>query len=146
MTARPSPETGAIRRRIREALSEYPVSFAAIFGSVGTGDTDAASDIDVVVDFDASVRDRRDRTATYLQVVTALTDEFDRDVDVVDIASTSPEFARSILDTSLIVIGTETTRQELAARYAGELPSREEATTAISEAVDRMKTTDNDGG
>lgn len=125
--------------RMREVLERHSVAFAMVFGSRGRGTADADSDIDIAVEF-TDVRPASDGySTTYLRLVTDLTDALDVSVDVIDVHSMPPQFARAAFDTGTVVRGTETRRRQLANKLAGDAISLDEARSRVSTAVERMK-------
>lgn len=125
--------------RVRDVLSSHPVAFAMVFGSRARGAAEADSDVDLAVEFD-DVRPAEDGySSVYFRLLTDLTDALDAAVDVVDVRSMSPRFARAAFDASTVVYGTEARKRRLADGLTGEPISLNEARTRVSEAVKRMQ-------
>jgi len=128
-----------LRRRVRRVLSEHPVSFAMLFGSAGHGTMDGGSDLDVAVEFDGVRPTDDDYNDTYLTLLADLEDEVPYAVDLVDVNSMSPRFARAAFDGGDVLVGGDERRRELERNVAtGEL-SVAEARERIGAAVERLK-------
>lgn len=133
-----SPDPMTVER-VREVLETHPVAFAMVFGSRGRGTANADSDIDIAVEF-SDVRPSDDGySATYLRLVTDLTETLDMTVDVVDVHSMPARFARAAFETGTVVHGMEARRQQLENELAGDPISLDEARSRVSAAVERMK-------
>lgn len=125
--------------QMRDVLDGHSVAFAMVFGSRGRGTADADSDIDIAVEF-SDIRPTDDGySATYLRLVTDLSEELDMTVDVIDVHSMPARFARAAFETGIVVHGTEARRQQLENELVGNSISFDEARSRVSAAVERMK-------
>ncbi|WP_254543196.1 type VII toxin-antitoxin system MntA family adenylyltransferase antitoxin [Halomarina pelagica] len=127
-----------VRERLRDVLSRHPITFAIVFGSTARGTATGNSDIDIAVAFEDIRPDDTGYSRVYLRLSTDLADALATDVDIVDVYSMSPRFARAVFDSGDLLIGTEEKRRALETELAGEPISLDEASERISAAVDRM--------
>ncbi len=124
---------------IERVLSRHSVGFAVVFGSVARGTTNRKSDIDVAIEFEHLRPGDTGYSDTYLRLLSELDAVVSADIDVVDVHSMTPRFARAVFDTDELLIGTEKRRNELEQELAGELLSVAEARERVSAAVARLK-------
>lgn len=123
---------------LREVLTDHEVRFAMVFGSAGRPRGDPA-DIDLAVEF-VEYRPTDDGYAdTYLRLYSALEDELDREIDLVDVHSISPRFASVVFEDGVLILGTVDRRHDLAEQLAGESPSVGDARKRVAAAVDRLR-------
>lgn len=128
-----------VRERLRDVLSRHPITFAVVFGSTARGTATEDSDIDIAVEFEDFRPDDTGYSRIYLRLMTDLADTLAADVDIVDVHSMPPRFARAVFDSGDLLIGTEEKRRTLETELAGEPISLDEARERVSTAVDRMK-------
>lgn len=124
---------------LRRVLAEHGVSFAVLFGSGARGSMDEDSDLDVAIEFEALRPDDEGYSEAFLRVRSALEAELPWDVDVIDVHSTSPGFARIAFDEGDVILGSESRRSELADAYAGEPPTLTDARDRVTAAVERLR-------
>ena len=128
-----------VRGTLRSVLEGHPVSFAMVFGSAARGAMDDRSDIDVAVEF-ADHRPGGDGYSdVYLRLVSDLDDALPTGVDVVDVHSMPPQFARVAFDDGDVIVGTNSRRRELEREVAGDPPSRRNARDRVAAAVERLR-------
>ena len=101
--------TGGLPPDVRDAmvsrLDEAPVRLALLFGSHATGETTAASDVDIAVAYEPDVTNVTD---AHLSLVADLTRILGRDdVDVVRLAAVDPQIAIEALDHGHLLVGTQ---------------------------------------
>ena len=125
--------------RLRESLDRQLVSFALVFGSAARSDTGDESDLDIAVTLDDCRPGDDGYSDTYLQVRTALDDAVPYDVDLVDLYSATPSFARVVLDSGVLVVGSEEKRDELLSELAGEQPTVRDARNRVAAAAERLR-------
>lgn len=123
---------------LQDALSDQPVSFAMIFGSIVTGDASPGSDIDVAVELDAARPGDDGYSDVFLGVYAAITDAVPVDVDLVDVHTMSPEFASVAFENGTVVVGSETRRAALEEKLASK-PSLESARERVAAAARRLR-------
>jgi predicted nucleotidyltransferase len=124
--------------RLRDLLIDHEVGLAIIFGSAArTGDDRA--DVDVAVEFVERRPTDEGYATAYLDLYSALEDELDCPVDLVDVHSTSPSFARVVFDDGVLVLGSRDRLATLRRRLAGEEPSVENAQERVAAAASRLR-------
>lgn len=100
-------ETGApptTLDRLRDLVEEHPVTTAIAFGSVVDGDFTGESDIDLAVEFpDGEDVDRN--YDMWEALYEELKEEFDRDIDLLDIHVLSPSVRYEIFETGECLYG-----------------------------------------
>lgn len=128
-----------VSRKIERVLSRHSVDFAIVFGSVARDTTTDESDLDIAVEFEHLRPGKTGYSDAYLRLRSELDAAVAIDVDIVDVHSMTPRFARVVFDTGEILIGSEKRRNELERELAGELLSVEEARERVSAAVARLK-------
>lgn len=94
----------ALVQRIGAVLTEHPVAFSYVFGSVARGDGGSASDVDVAVHF-ADGLEKGDRFARRLRIGVELERELAREVDVIDLEDAPLRLAGRILTERIVVSG-----------------------------------------
>lgn len=129
----------SIRRTLRSVLDEHPVSFAMVFGSAARGSMDDRSDVDVAVEFDDHRPGDDGYSDVYLRLVSDLDGALPTDVDVVDVHSMPPQFARVAFDDGDVIVGSDSRRRELEREVAGDSPSRRDACARIAAAAERLR-------
>lgn len=106
---------------IRSVLADHPVRLGILFGSRVRDRSHDRSDIDVAIEFDGLRPGDAAYRETLLQLgvdlCTALGSD---DIDVLDIRSSDPALARSILDHGVLVVGSPQRADTLRARIADE--------------------------
>lgn len=127
--------------RLQGVLSRYSLSFAMVFGSAARSEMTDESDIDLAVAFE-NVRPEDDGYSdVYLALRSDLNAVLPTAVDLVDVHSMSPQFARTAFGTGIVIIGTEKRRDELKDELSGEPISVEDAHERVSAAVKRLRET-----
>ena len=130
-----APET---LRQLQGILDEHGVRLALLFGSAARPDG-RPDDVDLAVEF-ADLTPKDDGYASaYLGLYTALEDELDVDVDLVDLRSTSPRFATVVFADGVLVVGSPDRRKTLAETLVGEAPSARDARERVAAAAARFK-------
>ena len=136
------PETrldDAVRERLERALAEHPVSFAMLFGSAGRGTMSDTSDLELAVEFE-SLRPSDDGYGqVYLEPISAVDNAVSRSVDVVDVHSMPPAFARAAFDHGEILVGSEAQRERLERELAGEASTVADAHERVAAAANRLR-------
>jgi predicted nucleotidyltransferase len=109
-----------------------------LFGSAGRGTMHERSDVDVAVAFE-DVRPTDDEySRVYVALLSAVDDALSADVDVVDVHSMTPQFARAAFENGTVVVGSEEQRVELADELAGAATSVDDARCRVAAAVNRL--------
>ena len=99
---------------IETVLREHPVRLAILFGSHATGTTHETGDIDLAVEFDDHRPSDMNYSSVFLGLGVDLTSALGTDdVDVVDLHTTSPSFARAIFENGILLIGDQEHAVEL---------------------------------
>lgn len=124
---------------VERVLTRHPVEFAVVFGSVAQGTSTDESDLDIAVEFEDLHPGDTGYSDAYLRLRSGLDGAVSADIDLIDVHSMTPRFARVVFDTDEILIGTEARRDELKRELAGELLSVEEARERVSAAVARLQ-------
>lgn len=84
--------------QIRQLCEKHKVSQLAVFGSVVTGEFNAASDLDFLVDFEETLS-ARDMATAFFGLKEELEAMFSRSVDLVTESSlTNPYFRSSVME------------------------------------------------
>jgi uncharacterized protein len=100
------PVDDDVLRRVAEVVSDHPVAFSYVFGSVARGDDRANSDVDVAVHFELGMG-ASDRFQACLRLGGELEVALARPVDVVDLEEADLRFAGRILTERVVVTGRE---------------------------------------
>ena len=129
----------ATRKRLKRVLGEHPVSFAMLFGSAGCGTMSDTSDLDLAVEFTSLRPSDNGYSQAYLQLISAIDDAVSRSVDVVDIYSMPPTFARAAFDNGEILVGSDAQRERLERELVGEASTVADAYERVAAAVDRLR-------
>lgn len=124
-------------QRLRDLLATHGVDLAVVFGSAARPESDPA-DVDIAVEFAEYHPTDDGYAAVYLDLYTALADELDAGVDLVDVHSTSPAFARVVFDDGVLVLGSTDRLASLERRLAGDEPSVEDARRRVAAAAGRL--------
>lgn len=125
--------------RLRSVLSRHPVSFAMIFGSAARDTMDEGSDIDLAVEFEKVSSVDEDYNDAYFSLLSDLDGVLAFPVDVVDVHSMSPRFARAVFETGTVIIGSETKRDELVNDLTDDEISVANARERVAAAAERLK-------
>ena len=110
------------RRRFRGVLDAHGVEVGIVFGSATRPDSDP-SDIDLAVSFSDHRPSDDGYSSVYFDLLTDLEDELQEDVDLVDVHSMEPRFARIVFDHGVLTYGSPDGRDALADDLGGERPS-----------------------
>lgn len=129
----------ALVDRVRAVLDRHPVAFAMVFGSGARDAMDGHSDLDVAVEFDGTRPDDDGYSDLYLSLYADLDRSLQRSIDLVDVHTMPPGFARVAFDEGAVLVGSESRRAELERRLAGDRPSLEEARSRVDAAVQRLR-------
>lgn len=125
--------------RLESVLSDHPISFAMIFGSAARSDFAEDSDIDIAVEF-GDIRPTDDGySEVYLRLLSDLDERMGRDIDVVDVHSLTPRFARAAFDTGVVIHGSEGTKVALENELATGTLSVDEARDRVSAAAEKLR-------
>jgi predicted nucleotidyltransferase len=124
---------------VEAVLSRHPVRFALVFGSVARDTANERSDIDVAIEFERLRPGDTGYSDAYLRLLSEVDTAVSADVDLVDVHTMGPRFAKAVFDTGQILVGSEERRDELERELAGELLSIEEARERVSDAVARLQ-------
>lgn len=128
-----------IRERLESVLDRHPISFAMVFGSAARGKMDEGSDLDLAVEFDTIRPTEAGYSETYFQFQSAVEDAVPLRVDVVDVHSMSPQFARAAFEQGETIVGSEDQRADLEDELVGEASSVADAHERVAAAVDRLR-------
>lgn len=134
----PSSEPPALKA-LEEVLAKHPVSFAMVFGSVARGGSEPPNDIDLAVEFSSLRPGDPGYNERYFSLIDALETATDSDVDVVDVHTMPPTFARIAFDDGVRIIGSAQRHSELEKQIAGDRPTFEEARERVSNAARRLR-------
>ena len=129
---------GAVRERLERVLAEHPISFAMLFGSAGRGTMSDTSDLDLAVQFESLRPSDDGYSQAYLRLTAAVDNAVSLSVDVVDIHSMSPPFARAAFDHGEVLVGSEAQRKRLEHELAGEASTVVDAHERVAAAVSRL--------
>jgi predicted nucleotidyltransferase len=104
-------------KQLRSRLEDAPIRVAILFGSRATGQTHALSDIDIAVEFDGLEPGDPEYNERFFTLSADLSEIMGTDdIDLVDIRSLSPSFARSVFEKGILLKGTEEQISELRTR------------------------------
>lgn len=107
--------------RLGRVFHDQPVRLAVLFGSQADGTASEASDVDIVVEFDESVDDRR---SAKVALLTALSVALDRnDIDLSLVSDIDPEVGAVAFSTGRLLCGSRDRFDHLADRFARQRPS-----------------------
>ena len=134
----PSSEPPALEA-LEEVLAKHPVSFAMVFGSAARGGSDPPNDIDLAVEFSSLRPGEAGYNEQYFSLIDALETATDRQVDVVDVHTMPPTFARIAFDDGVRITGTAQRNRELEEKIAGDRPTFEDARKRVSKAAQRLR-------
>lgn len=123
---------------IRDRLSRHPVSVAMLFGSVVRDEATDHSDIDLAIAFESLSPGDEDYNDVYFRLRSDLAD-VSEDVDVVDVRSMSPSFARVVFDDGIVLLGSEDERAELESDIAGDRPTVAAARKRVATVAERLR-------
>jgi predicted nucleotidyltransferase len=124
---------------IQSVISQYPLSLVLVFGSAARNTRDSDSDIDLAVEFDDIRPEDDGYSETYLGLLSDLDDALSCNVDVVDVHTMSPQFAYVVFDEGMLLLGSETRREEIRCTIVGESPSVSEGRDRVSAAAKRLR-------
>ncbi|WP_436926738.1 type VII toxin-antitoxin system MntA family adenylyltransferase antitoxin [Halosimplex amylolyticum] len=122
--------------RLRSTLDDAPVRVAILFGSRATGETHARSDFDIAIAFAGLEPGDPGYNETFFGLSASVSEVLATDdVDLVDVHSLSPSFARSVFDDGVLLVGTaehvETLRASLGGGDISERPAVERFDDAL---------------
>lgn len=120
-------------------LDDHGVSFAMLFGSGARDTMDETSDLDLVIEFGDTRPTDEGYSDHYLELLAALDEALPVEVDVVDVHTLTPQFASVAFDEGVVLLGTETRKERLTARYGGDPPTVSDARSRVSAAVERLQ-------
>lgn len=124
---------------MREVLARHSVSFALLFGSGARASTTEMGDVDLAIEFEELRPDNDGYSDAYLRLLSDLEETLSVAVDVVDVHTMPPEFARVVFDQGLLLLGTDQRRADLEQAIAGDEPTVNEARKRVAAAVDRLR-------
>lgn len=124
---------------LRRVLEEHSVSFAMVFGSATGGGYTEDSDLDVATEFDGMRPTDEGYSDAYLGLLSDLEDSLSTRVDIVDVHSLTPEFARAVFDSGVIVIGDDERRATMERDLAADSLSVDEARERVAAAVEQLE-------
>lgn len=125
--------------RIHDVLEGHPVSFALLFGSAAREEPTTPRDVDIVVEFESHRPGDDGYFERYVALLGDLEAAADSRVDLVDVRSMSPQFARIAFDEGRVLVGTDDRRAALEREFAGEPPSAAEARERVAAVADRLR-------
>ena len=134
----PSSEPPALEA-LEEVLAKHPVSFAMVFGSVARGGSDPPNDIDLAIEFSSRRPGDPGYNERYFSLIDALETATDSQVDVVDIHTMPPTFARIAFDDGVRILGSAQRHRELEEKVAGDRPTFEDARERVSNAARQLR-------
>lgn len=133
------PVEGDVIETARRVLDRHSVSFALLFGSGARPSTTEADDLDIAVEFEKIRPEDGGYSDDYLRLLSDLDDALPVDVDVVDVHTMSPEFARVAFDDGVRLVGSDDRRRELERAIAGDEPSVADARERVAAAANRLR-------
>lgn len=126
-------------QRIRSTLECAPVRVAILFGSYATGRFHPRSDIDIAVEFDDFEPGDSEYNETFLGLSADLSATLETDdLDLVDIHSASPSFARSVFDSGVLIVGSDDRVETLRTMLVGDLSSERSPRERFDEALSQI--------
>lgn len=125
--------------RVLTVLSDHPVSFAMVFGSSSRDGLAEGSDIDLAVEFSEKRPTDDGYSEVYLRLLSDLNGLFSHDVDVVDVHSLTPRFARAVFDSGVVVFGSAEEKETLESELETGSLSVDEARERVSAAAQRLE-------
>ena len=81
------------------ALKEFPIKRASLFGSFARGDNRPDSDIDILIDLEPSLS-----VFDVLRIETALKEKFSRKIDLVEFSALKPSIKDKVLSQAIPLI------------------------------------------
>lgn len=112
------------REALVTRLEQAPVTLALVFGTYATGQATNESDIDIAIEYNASITDV---TGVHLSLVADLTQILGRDdIDVVRLTTVDPRIAVEALENGHLLVGTSEDAQRLRNRLETPRKRREE--------------------
>jgi predicted nucleotidyltransferase len=123
---------------LQSLLAEHDVRLAVLFGSATRPESDQ-NDIDLAVEFDDWRPDDEGYATAYLGLSTALEEELDVAVDLVDVHSADDRFAAVILEDGVLIRGSQERKAHLADQVRDAYPSIEDARERVAAAVTRLE-------
>lgn len=124
---------------IRRVLERHSVSFAMLFGSTVHQTHTAEHDLDLAVEFDEMHPADDGYSDAYLGLLSDLEDALTTSVDVVDVHSLTPQFARAVFDTGVVILGDDEHRAALERDLAADTLSVDDARERVATAVERLE-------
>lgn len=102
---------------LREVLCPFPIRLAVLFGSHATDTARWFSDLDIAIEFEASIPDTR-RRKLLDEITGALVQKTGREaIDLIDISTASPDVGYSILHDGELLFGDESEAAELESEF-----------------------------
>lgn len=119
-------------------LAEHDVRLAVLFGSATRPEREQ-NDLDVAVEFDDWRPGDEGYTTAYLGLATALEEELDVAVDLVDVHSADDRFAAVIFEDGILIQGSKERKEQLEEQVRDAYPSVEDARERVAAAVTRLE-------
>jgi predicted nucleotidyltransferase len=107
------PQAPQIDGQLREVFAHFPqIALAVLFGSVASGSARADSDLDIAVaaDYPLSAEEK-------ISLINALTEQFGRPVDLIDLNVVSEPLLGQIVRHGRRILGSDTWYGKLISRY-----------------------------
>ena len=124
---------------IETVLREHPVRLTILFGSHATGTTHETSDIDLAVEFDGHRPGDTNYSSVFLGLGVDLSSTLGTDdVDVVDLHTTSPSFAKAIFENGILLVGDQEHAVELRHQLTDTDRDQQSPRERIEAALERM--------
>jgi hypothetical protein len=95
--------------------------------------------VDLAVEFEELRPDDDGYSDAYLRLLSDLEETLSVTVDIVDVHTMPPEFARVVFDQGILLRGTEQRRSELEQAIAGDELTVSEARERVAAAADRLR-------
>jgi predicted nucleotidyltransferase len=124
---------------VREVLAQHSVSFALLFGSGARVSTTEMGDVDLAVEFEELRPDDDGYSDAYLRLLSDFEETLSVAVDIVDVHTMPPAFARVVFDQGILLLGTDQRRVELEQPIAGDELTVNDARKRVAAAVDRLR-------
>jgi Nucleotidyltransferase domain. len=124
---------------LRAVLREHPIQLAILFGSYATETTYTTSDIDLAVEFD----DHRPSDPSYNDVFFGLSADLSEaleadDVGLVNLHAVSPQFATTIFEQGILLVGEIEHATELRRQLTAYDPDQQSPRERLDAALDRI--------
>lgn len=125
-------------RDIERVLGAHDVELGILFGSAARPDGDP-SDLDLAISFADDRPSDDGYSSAYFDLLSDLESTLETGIDLVDVHSMKPRFARIVFEEGVLVVGSSERRDTLAESIGDETPSLEDAKDRIGAAASRLR-------